>query len=369
MAKRARRRLKKRQGNSNLKKGVDVYTAARLGYETLTSGYKAANKIADKLRDRRKKKSSKGKKAIEDRWLHGENGIKFNSRTIAYKPSKIGKLTQKLSQLGATYEILAAGAVGNPGQQQVTVLSSVLGLNTVISPGNSGTAQINNLFVQLNNEVVLPVGAYSRQMLLKSITHEFEFCNEAPSTCEFQLYFLIDKITSPTNNTPIAVWDSAVGNEQGVAATIPVEAKETLWQQPTTFKQWNINFWTKSIKCSLTPGERCKFTWTFKPNRVLDTSYFENFQAIRGITHYVMLVQRGVLSDTSNAKTLIGGQTTSDTKMIYLHKRTMRGSILSTLPRINKQLGAPLTTAPTALWNIDEDTGEPENQFVTTEFA
>lgn len=359
------RRLKKRQGNvTGFNPNKRLKTADIRGFMNRLGGQAAIQHMGLGAGSQ----TTTTQKSQSDAWEFGDQGIKYKTLNISYKASKIGRLTNKLSAPGAVYETVATGAFGPAGKQWVTNISNVWGLTTAVP----GTARLNELFESLQETTVtvpLPIGGYSRKMMFNSATYELELNNVGPTTSEFQLYFCIDKCTSASTFQPDIVWDSAVSNETGPVALVPSEAKQTMWTQPKTFKQFNITYWTKSIKGALTPGERCKITINFKPRRLLDTSYIANFQAIRGITHSLMLVQRGVICDVTNDKSLAAGQTTSETKLVWLLKRTLRGSILQTLPRLNKQTGSVLPIGPAALWVVDEDTGEPENVFVPAEFA
>lgn len=286
-----------------------------------------------------------------------ENGIKYKHVSISYKPSKRGKLTKALSQPGQVYNYATGGQTSGLGvqaavQMMVTPSSDVVALHTA-----------------LNDAVATTTVRASEQFLFTGTKEEIEFTNCSPTTCELEIYVLIDKTTSNAPPDPVSVWSNGILQTSN-DALIPVESAATLWLKPTMQKAFNITYWSKRYPISLTPGEKCKFTLNFKRNRLLDTSYLANYSGVRGITHRLMLVQRGTLVDADNAKTFTAGnQSISETKVIWAWKRTMYGQILSTLPTVNKQLGLNFPTVLAAQWHIDEDTGEPENAATTTEFA
>jgi len=360
----ARRRLRKRQGPvkpglGTAMQGIIGATSkqlanARLGYEVLTKGSKVAKAIIDNAKGR----GTRMKKKDPAEWQVSEaDGIKYKTHTISYKKSKIAKLTQKLSQPGRIYDYSTGGVSSAQGNQQVGIVSSGVGAN------------YTSLFQALNNAVAFTAVQASRKLLITTTTHECEFANMGNSTLEMDLYICIDKTTQILASQPGLIWDAAIANEAN-DATLPAEAKTDLWTVPTVHKGWNINYWTKKFKCTLTPGENCKFTLRFKHNRVLDTEYLDEYQAIRGISHYIQVVARGTLGDsTQTLAVTAGGQTVTPGKLVWLVKRTFGGSVLATLPRVNKQLSNELPGALATLFVQDEDSGAIEDSMLPANYA
>lgn len=318
--------------------------------------------IAQQLSNKKGKfgKTIQKSKSKTKKWtVNDSDGIKYKSDKVSYKPTTISKLTQKLTQPGRTYEYTTGGSDSPQGTQKPFHLTETINV------------QLLKLYqaLALVDPATIPAAQESRKMLFKGSIEEIEFTNCGPTTLEFDLYCLIDKITGPGSISPVTRWTEGIASEAGDAVS-PFEANTTPWLQPTAYKTFNINYWTRKTSCYLTAGERCKFTFTFNRNRVLDTQYISDYGTIRGITHRFMIVHRGVLCDSDNSKVVTADhQTLSDTKLVWLIKKTIIGSVLTTLPRINKQVGNNLPLALLNLWHIDEDTGEPEDARVTTEFA
>lgn len=296
-------------------------------------------------------------KTDNDGWQEtGGSGIKFKKLNIAYKLGKQAKLIKSLSQQGTTYELTTNGQVSAQGAQEPKYATETVG------------AQINLLYQALTSAAAsLPGAQESKQMFFKGSTEEIEFFNPGATTMEFEVYVLIDKITATTTKDPVIAWTEGITSETGDGVG-PVESFRSLWTRPTSNKTFNMLFWTRRHHCVLTPGERCKLTVTFTRNRVLDTQYFADYNTIRGITHRIVTVQRGVLCDADNSDAYAANrQSISQTKLVWLLKKTLAGSLVNSFPRVHKQLGAALPSA-LPLMHIDEDTGEPEF-VVTTEFA
>lgn len=342
---------------------MQTIEGVRQGYEigkNLYQNAKIIGKAVKAVKDAAKGKTKTATKSKDPKnWdAIDTSGVKYKTVNISYKASKIGKATKALSQPGSVYNYSTGGGTSNMGQQNAVTMMTTFG------------SDITTLYQGLNDGVALTASRSSEKLFFAGTTEEIEFNNCSPTTLEMEIYVLIDKTTGQSPPDAVPTWVSAITSESN-DATAPTEAASTLWNRPTQHKLFNINFWTKRYNCVLTAGEKCKFTLNFKRNRLLDTQYPNTFSNIRGISHRIMLVHRGTLVDGDNAKTFTAGnQSISETKLIWAWKRTMRGSILSTLPRVHKQIGLnfPLTL-PGGQWHIDEDTGEPENAAVTTEFA
>lgn len=296
-------------------------------------------------------------KSDNDGWNEsGGSGIKFKNIKIAYKLGKQARLIKNLSQNGTTYEITTGGQTSAQGAQEPFYLTETVG------------SQLNLLYQALSGVTAsLPAAQQSKQMFFRGSTEEIEYFNCSATTMEFDVYILIDKVTAVTTVSPLTSWTEGIASEAMDAVGV-VESFRTPWTKPTSYKTFNMLYWTRRHHCVLTPGERCKLTITFTRNRALDTQYFNDFNTIRGVTHRIMTVQRGVLCDADNTDGVTAlRQSLSQTKLVWLLKKTLAGSLVNSFPRVHKQLGANLPTA-LPLIHIDEDTGEPEF-IVTTEFA
>lgn len=293
-----------------------------------------------------------------DEWTESqEDGIKFKNVTIAYKPTSIGKLTQKLTSPGTVYDFNSSGIASVEGRQEAEIVSAFSGGDYI------------NLNVTLNNNTVVNALRESQKQYISTIKHEIEFNNCGPTTCEFDIYMLIDKNTTKTATLPLALWDAAIVSESNVALA-PLGARQKLWSKPTDLKGFRINYWTKKTTCTLTPGESCKLTYQFKQNRLLDAQYFNDWLSIRGLTHQIMVVVRGTLCDGTKSNTVTAGQQSiAPAKLIWIAKRTYTGYICNTLPRIVRQIGTELPTGIATMWHQDEDGGAVEDAALPGNFA
>jgi len=335
-------------------------TGRRLGKrDTNWADYKAilggAAAIAAGVKSGSSTTTTKG----SDVWTENHaDGIKYKTMSIKYKASKLAKLTKALSQPGSLYDYKASGSISNQGTQGASLLTSM------------DAANYAELYEALNHGVILSPVVHSRKMYLGLQQTEIEFNNAGPTTCEFEVYFLLDKNTGALSS-PGALWDKAI-IAQTLNGVAPLEDKTDLWNKPTTYKMFNIAYWTKRARCHLTPGESCRWTMNFNPQRILDTEYMDDNAAIRGLTYHVMVVQRGVLCDGTKTKAVtINSQTLAPTKLIWLIKRTSHGCILNDNARICKQRDGTteLPTAMGTVWHQDEDGGNIEDAQLDGNFA
>jgi len=364
----ARRRLRKR---TNSQGQLDKFrTPTRNRYGAMTSPYAGGSgqmrrpKTSPSLRAKKKMKSGYSSTGTQTKtktkgWsVNQDNGIKYQTANISYKPSKRAKATKALSQPGQIYNYSTDGNTSGVGVQAAVVSLQTLGATDIVA-----------MHTALNDGVAISGVRTSETFLFRGTREEIEFVNCSPTTLELDIYVLIDKTSAASAPVPVSVWSAGILQEANDVAA-PLESAATPWLKPTAIKEFNIHWWTKRYPVTLTAGEKCKFTLNFWRNRMLDTSYINNFSSIRGITHRLLFVQRGTLVDANNLKTFTAGnQSLSETKLIWGWKRTMYGQILSTLPRVHKQLGTNFPTVLANQWHIDEDTGEAEDAGVTTEFA
>lgn len=362
---RSKRRLKKRQGVSPLQRLGKIASwenleIGRQAYEKGYKMYKGAKAVHKQvLADARKGRGSRMKKKDPvDVWSdNSADGIKYHTKNIIYKKSRISKIYTALSQPGVIYQYAPGGNSSTQGTQN----------NAIVAGADS--AAINQLYTGLDNAVATTSVRASAKLYYKGTEHQIQFMNAGPTTCEFEIYICIDKTTNAVGQIPNLVWSDAIANESN-DVTVPVESATDLWLRPTSFKGFNIAFWTKRIKCVLTAGEKCNLNVHIYPQRLLDMQYVDDYDSIRGITHQIMVVQRGSLGDgTQTFAVTAGQQSITPSKLVWMTKRSMKGSILGTLPRVHKQVSTEIPTALAALFHIDEDTGEPEDSMNPLEYA
>jgi len=294
---------------------------------------------------------TKRKKKKHSSWSRVD-GIKFATIGTSYKPTKLSKIVKSLTQPCMTKETKHGVVRAAIGQQISENIDSVRSVD------------LNLTFVQANNGTPPANFNKSLQMYLNGWNLEVELGNAGPTTIEGELYFYLDKNTGAATD-PLTTWANAVIDSEGVA-TPPIITPQLLWEKPTSYKGFNLNYWTKKLTFMLTPGERCKMNVFFKPRRLIDTQYMDDFAAIRGITGGVFIVHRGTIVTTKQGTA--DDQTIAPTKLLYIVKKSTTGQVIAKNPRRIVQLGTALTQSG-AFWQIDEDNGQPEDATAVASFA
>lgn len=367
---RSKRRLRRRQGPTKLRKiGLgDVLTGgakAIMGYGgaaaearlALNHAKAAIKAIKSKSKPKTSTQTQTRTNHHKDWSMNDSQGVKYKNVTISYKPTKRGRFTKALSQQGQTYYYTTGGQTSPVGGQGASNITNLVGSELLVFHQN------------LNDGIALTTPRSNENLYFEGSKDELQFKNCSPITIELDIYVLIDKTTQVGTNDPGTIWTNGIAQEQNDAIA-PAEAFSTPWLKPTGTKNFNINFWTKRYPVTLTAGEKCQFNFTFKRKRMLDTSYIQNFNLIRGLTHRIFMVQRGTIVDGNNDPAFTAGnQSLGQTKVVWLQKRTLFGSLLATLPKVVKQTGVQLPATLPGQWHLDEDTGEAENAATVSEWA
>jgi len=300
---------------------------------------------------------TKRKRNSQKSWDRDGNGIAYKNHTITYKKGKKFKLTEMLTANSINANLFSGGKAGVQGIQESAIVAGV------------SCTELVRFYETLNNGVGTVPTNRAISFNLKKITYDLEFSNCGPATIEIDIYFLIDKCTSITlPGTPIIEWTQGLQDQQGPVVLAPLIT--TPWQKPTGIKRFNLLWWTKTFNKSLSPGEKIKLSVHHNVNRVLDYEYLQRFLTIRGITSQFMVVQRGTICDGNNDPVITANrQNLCRTKLIWLAKYSMQGSLLSTRTKMTTYTSSLPAVAVTPLYDQNEGPGAPQNTEDGTEYA
>jgi len=301
---------------------------------------------------------TKRKRNTQQSWDRDGNGIAYKTHTITYKKSKKFKLTDMLCANSTHANVFAAGKSGLQGVQEAAVVAGI------------SCTEIVPFYVTLNNKVGTIAEGRSIAFNLKKIQYDLEFSNCGPAAIEVDIYFLIDKVTSITlSGGPITEWEQGLQDQAGSAASA-APLRTTPWQRPTGTKRFNLLWWSKCFQKSLSPGEKIKLSVHHNVNRVLDYEYLQRFLTIRGITSQFLVVQRGTICDGNNDPLIASSrQTLCRTKLIWMARYQMHGSLLSTRTKNTTYSNSLPIVAITPLYDQNEGPGAPQDTENGTEYA
>lgn len=234
-----------------------------------------------------------------------------------------------------------------------------MGLQAANTVSNLTKAQIDAFYTTLNGAV--PATQQSSKMLLKAVTDDIEFTNCSPEAIEVDLYICIDKQTNDNASTGIGTWVAGLPTESGTGTVGLQPLASDPWEKPTTNKLFNIRYWTKKHSFALASGAHKRVLFDFRPNRILDSHYWKQYGCIKGITFDIMVVHRGTLGDGDNTYvTTANRQTLCPAKLIWLAKRTIKGSFIQSNSRIRQMVGTRIPSGGiTSLWVEEEDRDIP----------
>lgn len=346
--------------NSALNAGYGAYK----GYKAAKGAYRSVKgRLSTRKSNRRgesyTKTMTKKRKRSSPQFKQDLQGMDYATIRIKYKPTKIGKLTQKLTGISDLFEITSGGQVSFQGRQTATTLAFI------------NASSLTNHYSELSRLATpLQPNSLSQKYLLKSVFHELELANAGDSTCEVDLYVFINKVTGNTITPPETDWANGLPKESDslVVALAPLVTDP--WEKPTTNKYFNILYWTKKISFTLSPGQHKRVNVDFQMNRIMDTEYLGNYSQIRGITHWIMPVTRGTLGDGDNNFIVTpGNQTLTVSKVIWTAKKTIRGSMIQQNLNIRRTRGTRLNQILGAVFVEDEDTGAVEDTMNPLNYA
>lgn len=318
-------------------------------------------KHKSRLRTPTATKTKKKKKPI---FQKGTDGINYAQISVNYKKTKMSRAVADLSSRSQLFEIKSSGVASLIGRQNAEIV------NAIEAGNNTATSDLLRLYLQLKQSSSIPLTAQSNKFLLKTIVHEVEFANAAPTTVECEYFWCLDKITGPNDGfNAINYWAQGLPKESDTATVALQPLITDPWEIPTTNKGFNIRYWTRRIKFPLTPGEHKKIKIVFRVNRLMDTQYINDFHSIRGITHEGFLIVKGTVADSTQTTTITAaGQTIAPSKVVWIAKKTQTGELVNINPLTRRTVGTRLPQ-PASLFAIDEDQGDPENVLDPAEYA
>jgi len=299
---------------------------------------------------------TKTKKRSQRSWDRDGNGIAYKNDTLTYKKSKQFKLTEILTAKCSHGIVFSGGSVSPQGFQAAKNITTL------------STVEIKPFYETLNNGA--PILPYNRsvEFNLAQIRYDLEFNNCGPAAMEVDIYHLIDKVTSITQNLgPKEEWDLGLA-DQGGPTYVPNQLDP--WQSPNSVKRFNLLFWTRKYTKSLSPGEKIRLTLRHNVNRVLDYEHLQKFVTIRGITSRIFIVQRGTICDGNNDPVVAADrQTICRTKMVHMIKYQMLGQLIQSKYRTNVMNNLLPTAFINPLFDQNEGPGQPQNTEDGAEYA
>lgn len=286
------------------------------------------------------------------------SGLSNSTTKLWYKKTKVGREALKLFE-PATYENDFTISVSNTAYNTQAIARMHVGYSS------SGSTTISNLFTKVQQGYsggtgVLPLyGNSSVQNSFKfevnSMVQILTLSNESPGAVEFDIYDCVAKVTSTTYLAPEDAWTNGLVDENNAGVAC---ANTFIGATPFTSKLFNSTWKVvKRSKVELGSGRAHRHVFNFKPNRVVDSQYFDNFACVKGITTTTFVVARGMPVDSSNTAT-IGTIGVSPVKLVGYVREKYVTRLVSVAPRTYYQ-STNITTDALTRYTVQEGSGAP----------
>lgn len=359
-----------------------AYTAgqAYLGYQLMKNAKRKAHanqagreakriKLANRPRSGRSKTETitKRKKTPKGKTVYNAP-LYQSANTVVYKMPKAAKHIKERSNTVTYEQSVTWGNTTTQGLQNVNVAyggtSGFCGSSTLLDLYQRGARFYNSTAAAYVTQVGTTTAAQFNKFFLKSVYSTIRLTNQSPSSCEVDLYLVQQKISKATYKDSVTDWEEGLDGEQ-----LGNALSRTFYNsRPTQSKQFNMAWRVlKVLKLKLNPGDEHRHLYTFKPNRILDTGYLNNYNTINGLTHEWITVVRGITADTSNDPS-VGNVTTTPAKVVGTVNSLYKGYIINQTPKVGYQT-TTVTTGNANVYTIADAAGTVTNNMTATNFA
>lgn len=315
---------------------------------------------------RRGTRTRQKKKTFEPNILIGNGPVAVTNFKRKWKKRKVPRMYKSLTNTSTVESLTTAGQKSSHSTQAFTQFPMCRGPDIV-----EMAEQAVKLYNATTSSIIAPdfttLGYMGTKILLQSITKEWRFTNQGPATAEMDLYVVSAKSTNTAILSPFDSWAGGWAQEKQDQGAVPTPVN-TPYARPTTVKLFNLDWKVqKKYHVSLESGREWLFRYSFSPNALVDTGYCTH-NVIKGITHYVFMIQRGTVGDDNNGHN-IGNVTIAPTKIVWSERQLSKVSVLSSNPRnydLNVTLPVPVDNK---LFQINDETDAPINTLLSTNFA
>jgi hypothetical protein len=212
----------------------------------------------------------------------------------------------------------------------------------------------------------------SGQGIVGSVKGALEFSNCEQSNLLMTIYVCVAKKNMETYTSPATAWEAGLDEMAGTvrgAANVNTHMPDSKPTGTYFTERWKI---VKEAKIELAAGLTQRFSFSMILNKTLDLSKIYSFNVLKDVTFSIMGVMRGTPVDfdatqTHGPATLIG-YAPSKIVGITTEKYTFK-TCPNDPPKIAYQLNNISGTAPTAVWELNDEDGKPSNIFAATNVA
>lgn len=249
----------------------------------------------------------------------GTGGESFSYAKYVGRPSKGTKYIKVLTQEFNNKETIAFYTSSNWGlQNSITIRGFLNGpeLIAILNRAQKFWNGVTNTAVRQNMSSGgnLASGFKSQKFFIDGVTAKFKFNNAGNTLCNIEIYDCIAKTTQTTLQDPVTDWTVGLTDQDFTVS----QSVTTPGAQPTEIKAFNIKWKIlQKTRLSLHPGQFHTHTLSLKHNKILDTSYIEDYEQIRGITTQTFFKVQGIPVDKNASGSSFGQDPATGVNTVY----------------------------------------------------
>lgn len=292
------------------------------------------------------------------------------------KPKRANNVTWSKQPL--TYEALTPWSCVSGVATTTQSKNAITMIDNSSVQGLCGSSQLTELFERHTRsvnvgtaagDVILDANATDNRyntLYLKNARTELNFTNQAPTTCEVDIYVVCLKNSQTAIQSPLLKWQLGL---TAMDLTGGLNVDSFLGNRPTMSKRFNMDYRVVAKGFfKMDPGEERKFIYNFKPQRFLDTDHLTEYAGgVKGIYHDIIVVARGPVADSATGFTA-ANIATSKVKIVGTKRTTYTSYACNTFPRLLYQASA-LSTGNAALFSIADAAGTVINTEQAANYA
>lgn len=213
----------------------------------------------------------------------------------------------------------------------------------------------------------------SWKLFLEKTHTKTHLVNETPGTITIWCYDVVSKVSKSPYTNPATDFVAGLGGLQGSEGGVLVVDGAFPHTKPEYSKSFNINWKiVKKREIKLGQGDHWDHDFLFVPRRYVDTTYYTQFQQVRGITHGTFIVALGSIYDDKNNKDFNAASLTTGigytaVKIGGIMEQKITTRALDIRPRRYKYT-TNLNVAGANQYILDQDEGGMDNANTVTEY-
>lgn len=250
------------------------------------------------------------------------------------------------------YDTFVVNSIGSGTQTQ--------GIADIFTAGSTQVmATCANMHTQLDAGIntriadAVTLGFEGYEIYVKELYLEVTFTNQTQCVADISLWDLVSKEDSILALSPSTIFSSApntVSGSSGISGTWP-------FAYPLHYKSFTDRFsLVKRTPIELSPGRSHKHIFRFPVMRKFSADHLNTFACVKGLTCWTMITFKGMPLDSTLSLAGTTDVSLCQIKLVYAARAVSYVSLLTAIPRFEKQGTNQFVLAPTHLYNVTCDT-------------